>query len=176
MIFKATRLEGAFLIELESREDDRGFFARTFCRHEFAQHGIAFDVAQCNLSSNLRRGTLRGMHYQAPPHEEVKVIWCVRGAIYDVLIDLRPGSPTFRQHVAELLSGENHRMLYAPKGLAHGFLTLADDTDVFYWMSEFHDPACARGVRWNDPAFAIPWPEPVRVISDKDRSLPAFAG
>ena len=177
MRFTETRLRGAFVIEPEPRLDERGFFARTWCEREFAQHGIGMVIRQCNLSANRRRGTLRGMHYQAPPHAEAKVVSCVRGAIHDVIIDLRPESATYRQHAAVELSAENRRLLYVPAGFAHGFQTLADDTEVYYQMSEFYAPAAARGVRWNDPAFAIEWPPAVpRVLSAQDRSYPDFQG
>ncbi len=176
MIFQETKIKGAFVIELEKHEDSRGFFARTFCREEFRKRGMNPDVAQCNISCNRRRGTLRGMHYQAPPHEEAKLVFCTRGAIHDVIIDLRPGSPTFKQHVAETLSADNRRMIFAPEGVAHGFLTLEDNTDVFYVMSESYHPECGRGVRWNDPAFGIRWPGPVAEINDRDRDFADFKG
>lgn len=177
MRFTETRLRGAFVIEPEPRLDERGFFARTWCEREFAQHGIGMVIRQCNLSANRRRGTLRGMHYHAPPHAEAKVVSCVRGAIHDVIIDLRPASATYRQYAAVELSADNRRLLYVPAGFAHGFQTLADDTEVYYQMSEFYAPAAARGVRWNDPAFAIEWPPAVpRVLSEQDRSYPDFQG
>lgn len=154
--------------------DERGFFARTFCSEEFAAQGLNPRVAQCNLSHNRKRGTLRGMHYQAPPRAEAKLVSCTRGAVYDVIIDLRAGSQTYcRWFSAVLRAGEN-RMLYVPEGFAHGFQTLEDDTMVFYQMSEFYAPECARGVRWDDPAFGIRWPVAEKIISDKDRRLPDF--
>lgn len=174
MIFKDTALRGVFLVEPERLEDARGFFMRTFCREEFRAHGIDFPVAQANVSFNPRKGTLRGLHYQAEPHGEAKVVSCTRGSLFDVLVDLRRDSPTFRQHVAEVLSAANRRMFCAPKGVAHGFLSLEDDTEVSYLMSEPYHPASGRGVRWDDPAFGIRWPGPVKVISDKDRSYPDF--
>ena len=176
MIFRATKLEGAFLIEPERKEDERGYFARTFCEREFAEHGLRSCFVQCNTSFNRRKGTLRGMHFQAAPHEEAKLVSCTRGAIYDVIVDLRPGSSTYHQHVAETLSADNGRMLYIPEGFAHGFQTLADDTEVFYQMSEFYDPESARGVRWNDPAFQIQWPEAERIMIARDREYPLVKG
>ena len=174
MIFKETKLRGAYIIELEPLEDERGFFARSFCQKEFEQHSLNFCIVQCNLSHNKRKGTLRGMHYQIPPHEEAKLMSCIRGAIYDVIIDLRPNSSTYRQWFAVELTAENYKMLYVPTGFAHGFQTLVDHTEVFYQMSEFYHPECARGVRWNDPAFGIVWPDDIRVISDRDRQYPDF--
>jgi dTDP-4-dehydrorhamnose 3,5-epimerase len=177
MIFAETRLKGVFEIAMAPHEDERGFFARTYCWREFEAHGLNPRVVQCNVSYNQSRGTLRGMHYQAAPDAEAKLIRCLRGAIYDVAVDLRAGSPTFGQWTAAELRaepGRPSRMLYIPEGLAHGFLTLADDTEVFYQMSEFFAPQAALGFRWNDPAFAIEWPEPARVISDRDRTYPDF--
>lgn len=174
MIFKETKLKGAYIIELEPLEDERGFFARSFCRKEFEEQGLNFSIVQCNLSYNKRKGTLRGMHYQIAPHEEAKLVSCIRGAIYDVIIDLRPNSSTYRQWFAVELTAENYKMLYIPAGFAHGFQTLEGNTVVFYQMSEFYHPECARGVRWNDPAFGIVWPDDIRVISDRDRQYPDF--
>lgn len=174
MIFRETRLKGAYRIDLERFEDDRGFFARTFCQREFAQMGLKPGFVQCNTSVSLKKGVLRGMHYQKRPHEEAKLVRCTRGAIWDVIIDLREGSETFTQWVSAELTQENGRMLYIPEGFAHGFQTLSDDTEVLYQMSEFHVPDCARGVRWDDPAFGILWPEKVTLISEKDRSYPDF--
>jgi dTDP-4-dehydrorhamnose 3,5-epimerase len=174
MIFTETMLKGAFVIEPERLEDERGFFARTWCQREFEAHGIHSKWVQCNISFNKKKGTLRGMHYQAAPYEEAKLIRCTLGATCDVIIDLRPDSPTFKQHITELLTAQNRKMLYVPKGFAHGFLTLEDDTEVFYQMSEFYVSECARGVRWNDPAFGIQWPAEVQVISDRDRNHPDF--
>lgn len=174
MIFKETGLKGAYLIEQERVEDDRGFFARTYCSREFTAHGLNPIFVQCNTSFNAKKGVLRGMHYQAAPYEEVKLVRCTRGAIYDVIIDLRAGSDTFRQWVSAELTSENGRMIYIPEGFAHGFLTLADNTEVFYQMSEFYEPGYAKGFRWDDPAFAIHWPAEVRVISGKDRGYEDF--
>ena len=171
MIFKETKLKGAFVIELEPIDDERGFFARTFCRKEFRHHGLNPNLVQCNISYNKKKGTLRGMHYQVAPHEEAKLVSCLRGAIYEVIIDLRPDSPTYCQSYAVELRAENYRMLYVPEGFAHGFQTLEDNTLVFYQMSEFYHPECSRGMRWNDPAFGIEWPAAgKRIISDKDKS------
>ncbi|MFL6028993.1 MAG: dTDP-4-dehydrorhamnose 3,5-epimerase [Gaiellaceae bacterium] len=176
MIFTETDLAGAFVIDIERHEDERGFFARAWCEDELAEHGLSTRVVQCNIAYNHRRSTLRGMHFQAAPHAEVKLVRCTRGAIYDVIIDLRPESRTFRQWLAFELTAENSRMLYIPEGFAHGYETLADETETYYQMSETHTPEAARGVRWNDPAFGIAWPEPEpAVISEKDRSWPAFA-
>jgi len=174
LIFTPTQLAGAFVIEPERREDDRGFFARTFCREEFEAHGLDARVAQCNVSFNHRKGTLRGMHFQAAPFAEAKLVRCTSGAIYDVIIDLRPESPSFKRHVAVELSVGNHRMLYIPEGLAHGFQTLEDDTEVFYQMSQVYAAEYARGVRWNDPAFGIEWPPADRTIVERDRNYPDF--
>ena len=158
MRFTETRLKGAFIIEPERLEDERGFFARTFCQKEFGAHGLNSKIVQCNVSYNKHKGTLRGMHYQAPPMAEAKLVSCTRGAIYDVIIDLQPESPTYCQWFAEELNAENSKMIYIPEGFAHGFQTLEDETEVFYQMSEFYSPEHARGVRWDDPAFGIKWP------------------
>lgn len=165
-------IPGAFLLEIEPAADDRGFFARTFCAREFAAAGLAAQFVQTSLSVNPRRGTLRGLHYQAAPHAEAKLVRCVQGTIYDLLVDLRPESHIFRQHLAIELSGEARNAVYIPPGVAHGFLTLTDDCEVHYAMSEFYVPEAARGVRWDDPAFGIVLPEPVRVISDRDAGYP----
>jgi dTDP-4-dehydrorhamnose 3,5-epimerase len=175
MIFRETKLGGVFIIELRPMSDERGFFARTWCKREFTQHGLSSDLVQCSMSFNRKAGTLRGMHYQEAPHEEVKIVRCTAGAVYDVVIDLRPSSPTFRQWIAVELSAENRRMLYIPAECAHGFQTLADNTEVFYQISDFHAPECARGVRWDDPAFGIHWPQAVRTISLRDATYPGFA-
>lgn len=174
MKFIETKLKGAFIIEPERLEDERGFFARTFCQKEFEEHGLKFQFVQCNISFNKRKGTLRGMHYQAAPYEEVKLVRCTRGATYDVIIDLRRDSSTFKKWFAVELTEENHKMLYVPEGLAHGFQTLMDNTEVFYMMSEFYHPEYTRGVRWNDPVFGIKWPADNRIISTKDQQYPDF--
>jgi len=163
-----------FLIELEKHSDHRGFFARTYCEREFDSHGLKTRWVQCSISFNKSKGTLRGMHFQAPPYQESKLIRCVRGAIHDVVIDLRPNSATFKQHLNVALSPEDERMLYVPEGFAHGFQTLRDDTEVFYQISQFYSPEHARGVRWDDPAFGIDWPPDNRTILDRDRSYADF--
>jgi dTDP-4-dehydrorhamnose 3,5-epimerase len=174
MIFTETKLPGAYLIQIERHEDERGFFARTWCQHEFEENGLNPSLVQCNLSHNARKGTLRGMHYQDVPYQEAKLVSCIRGAIYDVIIDIRPGSPSFGAHLGAILTAQTHEMLYVPEGFAHGFLTLEDETQVFYQMSEFYAPDYARGFRWNDPTFNVQWPAEVRVISTRDASYPDF--
>ena len=159
MIFHETKLPGAFEIHLEAKVDERGFFARSWCQKEFEVNNLNPKVVQCSVSFNSRKGTLRGMHYQAPPHAETKVVRCTRGAIYDVVVDLRPDSPTFKDWIAVVLTAEKRNMVYVPEGCGHGFLTLEDETEVFYQMSEFYNPESARGVRWDDPAFQIAWPD-----------------
>ena len=176
MIFRETELAGLWVLELERLEDDRGFFARSFCRREFEEHGLEPAIDQCNISFNRHQGTLRGLHYQAPPHEEDKLVRCTMGAIWDVAVDLRPDSPTFKRWVGRTLSAENRTMLYIPKGFAHGFITLEADSEVFYQMSVPYHPASAGGFPWDDPAFAIEWPAEPRVISDQDRARVAFEG
>lgn len=195
MIFTETKLKGAYVINIERLDDDRGFFARSWCQREFEAHGLNPRLVQCNISFNMKKGTLRGMHYQAAPYEEAKVVRCVRGSIYDVIIDIRPDSATYSQWIAVELSSPRfplpssisrlasessqlpayYRMLYIPEGFAHGFLTLEDNSEVFYQMSEFHAPDYAKGFRWNDPAFGIQWPSEVKVISDRDRTYPDFS-
>ena len=174
MIFTETKLKGTFIIEPERLEEERGFFARTWCKREFNAHGLNPELVQCNISFNKKRGTLRGMHYQVAPCEEVRLVRCTMGAIYDVTIDLRPDSQTFKQWVSVELTEKNRKMFYIPEGFAHGFITLEDNTEVFYQMSEFYAPESARGVRWNDPAFRILWTEDVVVISDRDKQYPDF--
>jgi dTDP-4-dehydrorhamnose 3,5-epimerase len=175
VIFTEAKLRGVFVIDPERHEDERGYFARTWCRREFAEHGLSTDLAQCSVSFNKRKGTLRGIHYQAVPHEEAKLVRCTRGAVYDVVLDLRPDSPTFTQWIAAELSAANGRMLYIPEGYAHGFQTMTDDTEVFYQIAEFYHAELTRGVRWNDPAFAVRWPFPPVVMSARDQSYPDFA-
>lgn len=190
MIFKETQLKGAYIIELEPIQDERGFFARSFCKKEFKLRGISMNIAQCNISYNKKKGTLRGMHYQRAPHEEAKIVSCMKGSIYDVIIDIRPDSSTYCRWIAVELQAENreqrtesredlayrlpltapYKMLYIPKGFAHGFLTLEDNTEVFYHMSEFYSPGYGRGIRWNDPFFAIQWPEEAKAMSAQDRN------
>lgn len=171
MIFTELQLKGAFLIQQERAEDERGFFARSWCTREFAAHGLNPALLQCNLSFNARKGTIRGLHYQKAPHGEAKLVTCFQGAIYDVIVDLRPGSPTCRQWQAVELSGENLLSLYIPEGFAHGFQTLEDRTLVFYQMSEFYYPECAAGIRWDDASLGITWPLEVAAISPRDRNL-----
>lgn len=174
MIFTETPLKGAFVIEPELLEDARGFFARTWCERELGARGLETRIAQWSVSFNKKKGTLRGMHYQVPPAAEVKIVRCIRGSMYDVIIDLRPDSPTFTGHFAVVLTAENRKMLYVPTGFAHGFQTLEDNTEVFYQISEFYSPDHSRGVRWDDPAFGIQWPDDDRMIADRDRSYPDF--
>jgi dTDP-4-dehydrorhamnose 3,5-epimerase len=170
MIFTETPLSGAYIIDLEKRGDDRGFFARAFCEKEFGVHGLATNFVQINNSLSAERGTLRGMHYQLAPKAETKVVRCIRGALFDVIVDLRRESPSFCQSFGTELTSENRRMLYVPKGFGHGFVTLADDTEAFYLVDEFYAPEQERGLRWNDPKFAIEWPIAPTTISDKDRN------
>jgi dTDP-4-dehydrorhamnose 3,5-epimerase len=172
MIFTETELPGAFVIDLDARRDERGFFARTFCQQEFEAHGLEPVVAQCNLSYNHAAGTLRGMHLQVEPAPEAKLVRCTAGAIYDVIVDLRPGSPTRLRHVGVELTARNRRALYVPGMFAHGYLTLTDDAEVTYQVSEFYTPGAERGLRHDDPALGIAWPVPVTVISEKDASWP----
>ena len=172
MNFTETQLAGLWLVEPERNADERGFFARTWCRREFEARGLEPSLAQCNVSYNEHRGTLRGLHFQRAPHAESKLVRCTSGAIFDVVVDLSPRSPTFLQWQAFELTARNYRMLYIPAGMAHGFLTLADASEVFYQMSAIHVPAAAGGLRWNDPALAIAWPDEVRVISDRDAHYP----
>jgi len=174
--FSATDLPGVHLVGLERREDERGFFARTFCEQEFTLQGFDARVAQCSISRNRRRGTLRGVHYQVAPHEESKLVRCTQGSIYDVALDLRPNSPAYRRWVAFELSRDNGLALFVPPGVAHGFQTLVDDTDVFYQMSVPHHPECARGVRFDDPVFGIRWPLEEPIVNPRDRAYPDFEG
>ena len=176
MIFIETKLPGVFIVELQLLEDNRGFFGRSFCCHEFAERGLSPKVSQCNISFNRDAGTLRGMHYQAAPHAEEKLIRCNRGSSYDVIVDLRRELPTYKQWIALELTEDNRRMIYIPKGCAHGFQTLTDNTEIFYQMSEFYHPESARGVRWNDPSFGIYWPIGDRaILSDRDRDWPDYS-
>jgi dTDP-4-dehydrorhamnose 3,5-epimerase len=174
MIFTETPLEGAHLIELDRRGDDRGFFARAFCVNEFDAHGLDRNVVQINNSLSGQRGTLRGLHYQVAPQAETKIVRCIRGSLWDVILDLRHGSRTFGESYAAELTAANRKMMYVPKGFAHGFLTLEDNTEVFYLVTAFYAPELERGIRWNDPRFGIAWPFGPVVISDKDRSHPDF--
>lgn len=174
MIFTETKLKGAFILELEKLEDERGFFARTWCRREFAEHGLNPNLVQSSISFNHKSGTLRGMHYQIAPYEEAKLVECIAGAIYDVIIDLRYDSPTFTQWIAVELTAENHRTLYVPEKFAHGFQTLKNNTEVLYQISEFYAPEYARGIRWDDSTFGIQWPDATRIISPRDATYPDF--
>lgn len=174
MIFTETKLKDAYIIDLEVRGDDRGGFARTFCAKEFEEHGLKPTVAQCNLSFNYKAGTIRGMHYQIPPAAETKLMRCIKGAIYDVIIDMRPDSPTYLQHFGIELTAENRRSLYIPDMFAHGYQALTDGAEVAYQVSEFYTPGYERGVRYDDPAFGIEWPLPVTVISEKDSTWAPF--
>ena len=175
MIFLQTELMGACIVELEKLEDERGYFARSWCQREFEAQGLDTRLVQCNISMNRKSGTLRGMHFQVPPFAEAKLVRCTRGALFDVIIDLRPDSPSFLKWIGVELTVDNGKMMYIPKGFAHGFLTLEDDTEIFYQMSEFYAPECARGVRWDDPLFGIRWPRNVTVISDRDATYPDSA-
>jgi len=174
MFFSKTKLRDAYVLELDRKEDERGFFARTYCENEFEERGIPFTPVQANISYNRHKHTLRGMHCQAAPYEEAKLVSCIKGAIYDVIIDLRPDSPTFNEWTGIELSAENRLMLFVPKGFAHGFLTLKENTEVSYLMSEFYKPGAGRGIRWDDSSFNIDWPAPIAVISDKDKAWPAY--
>ncbi len=174
MIFTESKLQGAYIIQPELIEDGRGFLARTFCRREFETYGMHMDLAQCNISFNIKAGTLRGMHFQAKPREEAKLVRCTRGAIYDVGIDLRAHSSTYKRWFATELTAENRRMLYIPEGFAHGFQTLVDNVEIFYQMAEFYHPELAHGVRWNDPVFGIRWPIDRPTISPGDAQYPDF--
>jgi len=174
MIFSPCDIDGVYLIDLEPRADDRGFFSRVFCAREFEEHGLNSRVVQVNNSLSRYRGTLRGMHYQLAPRAEVKIVRCIRGAIYDVAIDLRPESSTFGKYVGVELDESRRRMLYVPEGFAHGFVSLVEDTEIIYFVTEFYSPEYERGVRWNDPRFGIEWPMAPQVISDKDGQHPDF--
>ena len=175
MIFEETRLKGAFVITIEKIEDKLGFFARSWCKKEFEFHGLVSTIVQSNLSFNKKAGTLRGMHYQVAPFEETKLFRCTKGVIYEVIIDLRVGSPTYKQWIGVELTEHNYKMLYVPEGFAHGFQTLKDNTEVIYHVSQFYSQEHERGIRWDDPFFNIEWPEAEeRIISEKDRSWPNY--
>ena len=175
MIFHETGLKGVFVIEIEKLEDHRGFFARAWCQKEFEKHNLVQRIRQANVSYNKTKGTLRGMHYQVSPYEETKLVRCTNGAIYDVIIDLRESSPTHTQWIGVELTADNYKMLYVPEKFAHGFITLEDNTEVIYQVSQFYTPGSERGIRWDDPAISIDWPIEVKVISDKDRNWPDYA-
>jgi dTDP-4-dehydrorhamnose 3,5-epimerase len=174
MIFKETRLQGAFTVEMEPIGDNRGFFARAWCQREFQARGLISCFVQNNITVSPKQGTLRGLHYQVAPHEEVKLVRCTQGAIYDVIIDLRPESPTYLEWLGTELTARNRKMIYIPGGFAHGYQILMDDTEVFYQVGQFYTPEYERGIRWDDPAFAIEWPLDVREISTKDTKWPDF--
>ncbi len=175
MIFTELALKGVYLIEPERQEDERGFFARTFCIEEFSARGLDTAVAQCNVSYNRRRGTLRGLHFQAPPHAEIKLVRCTAGAVFDVVVDIRPDSPTYKQWFDVELSARNRKMLYIPEGFAHGFQTLEDDAELFYQMSKLHVTEAARGIKWDDPAIGITWPMAPLVVSGRDQHYPKLS-
>ena len=176
MIFTESPLAGAYVVDANRVEDERGFFARSFCAEEFRGQGLATDMNQCSVSFNTHKGTLRGLHFQAAPHEEEKLVRCTRGAIFDVIVDIRPESPSYRRWFGAELTAVNHRALYIPKGFAHGFLSLADESEVFYMISAAYVSGAARGLRWNDPAFDIRWPFTPLVISHRDAELPLLGG
>lgn len=174
MLFQHTDFEGLYTIELEKRQDERGFFARSWCAGEFAEHGLVSSFVQCSISYNKEKGTLRGMHYQKKPCEEAKLVRCTRGSMFDVVIDLRPNSSTYCKYFSIELSSSNYKMLYIPVGFAHGFQTLEHHTEIFYQMSEFFHPEFSDGVRWNDPLFSIKWPSDDIIISEKDKAYPDY--
>jgi dTDP-4-dehydrorhamnose 3,5-epimerase len=175
MIFKKTKLKGIFIIELEKHRDERGYFARTWCRNEFKENGLNSNLAQANTALSFQKGTLRGMHYQIAPYEETKIIRCIRGSVFDVVIDIRPDSITYGQWLGVELSFENQTMLYVPEGFAHGYKTLENNSEVFYLVSQFYTPDAERGIRWDDPAFNITWPETSDlIISEKDKNWPDY--
>jgi dTDP-4-dehydrorhamnose 3,5-epimerase len=175
VIFSETKLSGAFVIELERREDERGFFARAFCQHEFEEHGLKPVIAQANIGFNRKRGCVRGMHFQYPPAAETKTVRCTRGAVLDIIVDLRPESPTFLEHVEVELTADNHRAIYIPERFAHGYQTLADETETSYQVGEFYTPGVEGGLRYDDPALGLSWPLPVSVISEKDAGWALFS-
>lgn len=174
MIFTETKLKGAFIIDLERRSDSRGFFARAFCQNEFAAHGLKPTIAQANLAHNKLKGTVRGMHFQFPPAAETKVVRCTRGAILDIIVDLRPESPTFLQHIEVEMNEDNQRALYVPERFAHGYQALRDNTDTSYQVGEFYTPGCEGGLMYNDPSLGLKWPLPLSVISEKDQAWKSF--
>ena len=175
MIFTETKLGASFIIDLELKEDNRGFFARAFCQHEFEEHGLKPVIAQANIAFNRRKGSVRGMHFQGPPAAEAKLVRCTRGAILDVIVDLRPESPTYLDHISVELTADNHRALYVPERFAHGYQVLEDATETSYQASEFYTPDAEGGLRYDDPDFHLTWPLPVTQISDKDRAWPLLA-
>lgn len=174
MLFTETKLKGAYIIDLQKREDERGFFARTYCANEFAQHGLNTNMPQSNMSLSKMKHTLRGMHFQVDGAEEAKLIRCTKGAILDVIIDIRKDSATYCQHISVELTAENHRMLYVPEGFAHGFITLIENVEVSYQVSQFYTPGKEKGIRWNDPLFNIAWPTSNPILSEKDADHPDY--
>jgi len=174
MIFRELELKGSFIIEIEKIEDERGFFGRAWCQNEFEKHGLNPIIKQINTSLTLKKGTVRGLHYQVDPYQESKLIRCTRGKIYDVIIDLRPDSPTFMKWVGNELAQDNYKMVYVPENFAHGFISIEDESEVYYLVSEPYTPGAERGIRWNDKAFNINWPIPVNIVSEKDASIPNF--
>jgi dTDP-4-dehydrorhamnose 3,5-epimerase len=174
MKFVQTELQDAYFIDPERMEDERGFFARTWCKHEFENQGLSASLVQCSISFNHKKGTLRGMHFQAIPHEETKLVRVTMGSVHDIIVDLRPTSKTYLKHIGIELNAENRTMIYIPKGFAHGFITLRDNTEIVYQMSEFFTPEAGRGIRWNDPTLKIQWPEQIRIISDRDKHWPDY--
>ena len=176
MLFTETGLKDAYIIDIVRIEDNRGFFGRSWCQNEFEDHGLNPRLVQCSISFNAKRGTLRGMHFQIKPYQEAKLVRCTMGAAYDVVIDLRPASATYKNWFALELSAENRRALYIPEGFAHGFQTLADETEIFYQMSEFYHPEASGGIRWNDPTFSINWPIDMLIISERDNGYPNWSG
>lgn len=175
MIFTETKLKGAFEIEIKKLVDERGFFGRSWCANEMKDHGLNANLCQANTSFSSKKGTLRGMHYQMNPYQETKLVRCTRGAILDVIIDLRPTSPTFKQYIAVELTQDNYKMLYVPEDFAHGFITLEDNSEVTYLVTQFYTPGAEKGIRWNDPLFSIQWPFEPTVISDKDKNHPNYS-
>lgn len=175
MIFTETKLKGAFVLEIKKLEDDRGFFGRAWCANEMADHGLKFDLKQVNMSLSLKKGTVRGMHYQNDPYQETKLVRCTRGAIFDIIVDLRKDSPTYKQWFGVELTQDNYKMLYVPEDFAHGFITLEDNTEVCYLVTQFYTPGAEAGIRWNDPSFDIQWPIEPQVITEKDKSHPLYS-
>jgi len=176
MIFRETKLKGSFIIEVRKIADERGFFGRSWCKKEFIAQKLSVEMAQANIAFSFKKGTLRGMHYQQEPFAEAKLVRCTRGAAYDVILDLRPDSPTYRQWIGTELTQDNYHMIYAPEGFAHGYLTLEDNTEMSYSVSQFYAPEAERGIRYDDPAFGIAWPADIRVVSDKDKGWPNYDG
>ena len=174
MIFQETRLKGAFIVDVKRHDDNRGSFARTYCQREFKEQGLVPEVVQANMSTNKIKGTLRGLHYQKDPHQETKLIRCIKGALYDVIVDLRPRSPTYKEWIGVELTEHNQRALFVPKDFAHGFVTLVDDTTAFYMASQYYSPGAESGIRWNDPSLKIKWPVEPRCISEKDSAWPDY--